>query len=146
MWVLILFLLDVFAFFYVSYQIYIESSVTYPPNVDPVFLYALAEMVIIPIGAAIFFVGEVPEKFSAFCHQTKDNIIILRGKTMEILQKFKNFFFNKRDRRFIKLGIVDNENNPSQEGQKIYNLWRFNKDRDEFDKEVAQKMEEKNNG
>lgn len=133
----ILLLIDVIFFGAVIWSTAIDSSISLE---DRIFFLLIFSSICFFIGFFIWIVGDLSYYFKRLHHK----IIYwnIKGKTVEILKKFKNFFLlNARDKRFVKLGIVDQNNEPTAEGKEIYNLWRFNKDRDDFDKEVAQKLD-----
>lgn len=137
MWKIILFLLNIIIGSFFTYNVYI----TEPHDKG---LVLVGASIFIMVGFGIWFLMDIQDEFSKQHNAINCHIFVIKRKTMEILKKFKNFFLlNTRDKRFMKLGIVNNDNELTEEGKELYKSWRFEKDRDEFDKEVAQKLEEK---
>lgn len=140
MWKILLFLLLAISSVISTYLL--ASSRTM--SQDETFVFVLFASCGSFLSIIFWFLLEIPDEFSKQRNAINCHIFVIKRKTMEILKKFKNFFLlNARDKRFMKLGIVNSNNELTEEGREVYNSWRFEKDRDEFDKEVAQKLEKK---
>lgn len=68
----------------------------------------------------------------------EETLEIINGfKNKNMYEKFKISLMGEPKKTFVKTGIMDVEGNLTSDGRKIYEAWKFKKDEEAFNSEVA---------